>query len=158
MSQLRLNIDKYFPGLIFFGLSLILFMPLVVSPETVFPYVVGKSLWFKGIIYCIAGFYLILLTSNRSYIPDKSFLILIFSLFVLIQALSGLTGSSPVNSFWSNWERMEGVTDYFHWLILLIVSSSVLRKEKSWIKLLKINTYVGSVSYTHLTLPTKRIV
>ncbi|MBA4715063.1 MAG: FKBP-type peptidyl-prolyl cis-trans isomerase [Dehalococcoidia bacterium] len=145
MSQLRLNIDKYFPSLIFFGLSLILFMPLVVSPETVFPYVVGKTFWFKGIIYFIAGFYLILLSANKSYLPDKSFLILIFSLFVLMQAISGIASSSPVNSFWSNWERMEGVTDYFHWLVLLIVSSSVLRKEKSWIKLLKINTYAGFI-------------
>ena len=143
MSQFRLFIDKYFPNLIFFGISLILFMPLVVSPETVYPYVVGKSFWFKGIVYFIAGFYLVLISTNKSYLPDKSFLILIFSSFVLIQAISGLVGSSPVNSFWSNWERMEGVTDYFHWLILLIVSSSVLRKEKSWIKLLKINTYAG---------------
>ena len=145
MSQLRLNIDKYFPSLIFFGISLILFMPLVVSPETVFPYVVGKSFWFKGITYFIAGFYLILLSANRSYLPDKSFLILIFSLFVLMQSISGILGNSPVNSFWSNWERMEGITDYFHWLILLIVSSSVLRKEKSWIKLLKINTFAGFI-------------
>ena len=151
MSQFRIYIDKYFPNLIFFGLSLILFMPLVVSPETVYPYVVGKSFWFKGIIYFIAGFYLVLISTNKSYLPDKSFLILIFSLFVLIQAISGLVGSSPVNSFWSNWERMEGVTDYFHWLILLIVSSSVLRKEKSWIKLLKINTYAGfTVSFLGL--------
>ena len=145
MSQLRLNIDKYFPGLIFFGLSLILFMPLVVSPETVFPYVVGKSFWFRGTTYFVAGFYLILLSANRSYLPDKSFLILIFSLFVLIQSISGIVGSSPVNSFWSNWERMEGVIDYFHWLILLIVSSSVIRREKSWIKLLKINTFAGFI-------------
>ena len=145
MSEIRLNIDRYFPSLIFFGLSLILFLPLVVSPETVFPYVVGKSLWFRGIVYCIAGFYLILISSNKSYLPDKNFLILIFSLFVLIQAISGIVNNSPVNSFWSNWERMEGVTDYFHWLILLIVSSSVLRKEKSWIKLLKINTYAGFI-------------
>ncbi|MAJ90290.1 MAG: hypothetical protein CMD08_03345 [Flavobacteriales bacterium] len=145
MSEIRLNINKYFPGLIFFGLSLILFLPLIVSPETVFPYVVGKSLWFRGIVYCVAGFYLILLTSNKSYLPDKNFLILIFALFVLIQAISGIASSSPVNSFWSNWERMEGVTDYFHWLIILIVSSSVLRKEKSWIKLLKINTYAGFI-------------
>ncbi len=151
MSQLRLNIDKYFPGIIFFGLSLILFMPLVVSPETVFPYVVGKSFWFKGITYFIAGFYLILLSANRSYFPDKNFLILIFSIFVLIQALAALAGSSPVNSFWSNWERMEGVTDYFHWLLLIIVSSSVLRNEKSWIKLLKINVFAGfTVSFLGL--------
>ena len=151
MSQLRLNIDKYIPGIIFFGLSLILFMPLVVSPETVFPYVVGKSLWFKGIIYFISGLYLILLTSNKSYLPDKNFLVLIFSIFVLIQALAGLAGSSPVNSFWSNWERMEGVTDYFHWLLLIVVSSSVLRKEKSWIKLLKINVFAGfTVSFLGL--------
>ncbi|MAR57678.1 MAG: hypothetical protein CMP44_01505, partial [Rickettsiales bacterium] len=145
MSQLRISIDRYFPSIIFFGLSLILFMPLVVSPETVFPYVVGKSMWFRGITYFISGFYLILLTSNRSYLPDKNFMILIFSIFVLIQALAALASSSPVNSFWSNWERMEGVADYFHWLLLIIVSSSVLRKEKSWIKLLKINVFAGFI-------------
>ena len=145
MSQLRINIDKYFPGIIFFGLSLILFMPLVVSPETVFPYVVGKSMWFKGITYFICGLYLILITSNKSYLPDKNFLILIFSLFILIQAIAALAGSSPVNSFWSNWERMEGIFDYFHWLLLIVVSSSVLRKEKSWIKLLKINVFAGFI-------------
>ena len=145
MSQLRISIDRYFPSIIFFGLSLILFMPLVVSPETVFPYVVGKSMWFRGITYFISGFYLILLTSNRSYLPNKNFMILIFSIFVLIQALAALASSSPVNSFWSNWERMEGVADYFHWLLLIIVSSSVLRKEKSWIKLLKINVFAGFI-------------
>ena len=145
MSQLRINIDKYFPSVIFFGLSLILFMPLVVSPETVFPYVVGKSMWFKGIIYFVSGIYLILLTSNKSYLPDKNTLILIFSIFVFVQSIAALAGSSPVNSFWSNWERMEGVTDYFHWLLLIIVSGSVLRKEKSWIKLLKINVFAGFI-------------
>ena len=86
-------------------------MPLVVSPETVFPYVVGKAFWFKGITYFIAGFYLILLSANRSYLPDKSFLVLIFSLFVLIQSIAGIAGNSSVNSLGSNWERMEGVTD-----------------------------------------------
>ena len=95
MSQLRINIDKYFPGIIFFGLSLILFMPLVVSPETVFPYVVGKSMWFKGITYFICGLYLILITSNKSYLPDKNFLILIFSLFILIQAIAALGWLKP---------------------------------------------------------------
>ena len=46
---------------------------------------------------------------------------------------------------------MEGVTDYFHWLLLIIVSSSVLRNEKSWIKLLKINVFAGfTVSFLGL--------
>tara|TARA_B100000073_G_scaffold98390_1_gene78216 strand:+ start:846 stop:3650 length:2805 start_codon:yes stop_codon:yes gene_type:complete len=151
MSQFRINIDKFLPGVIFFGLTLILFTPMVVSPETVFPYVVGKSLWIRGIIYIIAGLYLILLTANKSYLPDKNFLVLIFSLFVLVQAFSALTGSSPVNSFWSNWERMEGVVDHFHWLLLIIISGSVLRKEKSWIKFLKINIFAGfAVSFLGL--------
>ena len=57
------------------------------------------------------------------------FLVLIFSIFVLIQTLFALAGSSPVNSFGLNWERMEGVTDYFHWLLLIIISVSVLKKK-----------------------------
>ena len=51
---MRIFINNNFPKLIFFGLSLIIFAPLVVSPETVYPFVVGKSLWFRGIIYSIS--------------------------------------------------------------------------------------------------------
>ena len=117
-------------------------------------------MWFRGIVYCIAGFYLILISSNKSYLPDKNFLILIFSLFVLIQAISGIVNSSPVNSFWSNWERMEGVTDYFHWLILLIVSSSVLRKENLGLSFLKLTLmpglllpFLGLLEFFNIVIP-----
>ena len=145
---MRIFINTYFPKLIFLGLSLILFLPLVVSPETVFPFVVGKSLWFRGVIYSISCLWLILITVNNKYLPEKSTLILLFSLFVLSQALAGLFGSSPQNSFWGNWERMEGVVEYFHWLIFILIAFSVLKTKLSWINLWKVNTFVGLIVAT----------
>ena len=145
---MRLYIHTYFPRIIFLGILLITFLPLVVSPETVFPYVVGRSLWFRGIIYCITTLWLLLLWVDRSYIPAKSTLILAFSLFVFFQALAGLFGLSPNASFWSNFERMEGVVEYTHWLIFAVVAVSTIRKKVSWIKILKVNTLVGTAVAT----------
>ena len=87
---MRIFINNNFPKLIFFGLSLIIFAPLVVSPETVYPFVVGKSLWFRGIIYSISCLWLILISINKKYLPEKDTLVLLFSLFLLTQALSGV--------------------------------------------------------------------
>jgi len=145
---MRIFINKNFPKLIFLGLSLIIFTPLVVSPETVFPFVVGKSLWFRGIIYSISCLWLILISANNKYLPEKNVLVLLFSLFILTQALSGIFNSSPLNSFWGNWERMEGVVEYFHWLIFILVASSVLKTRLSWISLWKINTFAGLIVAT----------
>ncbi len=140
---MRLFIHTYFPKIIFLGILLIALLPLVVSPETVFPYVVGRSLWFRGIIYCITTLWLLLLWVDRSYIPAKSTLILTLSLFVLFQALAGLFGLSPNASFWGNFERMEGVVEYTHWLVFAVIAFSTIRKKVSWIKILKINTIIG---------------
>ena len=142
---MRFFIHTYFPKLIFLGVILITLIPLIVSPETIFPYVVGRSLWFRGIIYCISAIWLILIWVDRSYIPDKSTLILSFGLFVLFQALAGLFGLSPVISYWGNFERMEGVVEHTHWLIFILVATATIRKKVDWIKILKINTVVGSI-------------
>jgi len=146
--KIRIFINEYFPKFIFLGLSLIIFLPLVVSPETVFPFVVGKSLWFRGIIYSVSCLWLILIAVNKKYLPEKSTLILLLSIFVLVQALAGIFSSSPLNSFWSNWERMEGVVEYFHWLVFILVAFSVLKTKLSWINLWKINTCVGLIVAT----------
>ena len=145
---MRIFINNNFPKLIFFGLSLIIFAPLVVSPETVYPFVVGKSLWFRGIIYSISCLWLILISINKKYLPEKDTLVLLFSLFLLTQALSGVFNSSPLNSFWGNWERMEGVVEYVHWLIFILIASSTLKTKLSWISLWKINTFAGLIVAT----------
>tara|TARA_B100001996_G_scaffold383001_1_gene376765 strand:+ start:4288 stop:7080 length:2793 start_codon:yes stop_codon:yes gene_type:complete len=140
---MRIFINNYFPKLIFLGLSLIVFLPLVVSPETVFPFVVGKSLWLRGIIYSISCLWLMLIAANKKYLPEKNTLLLLFALFVLTQVISGIFNSSPLNSFWGNWERMEGIVEYFHWMIFILIAYSVLKTKLSWINLWKINTFVG---------------
>ena len=67
---------------------------------------------------------------------------------MLTQALSGVFNSSPLNSFWGNWERMEGVVEYVHWLIFILIASSVLKTKLSWISLWKINTFAGLIVAT----------
>jgi FKBP-type peptidyl-prolyl cis-trans isomerase len=141
--MVRVFIGNQFPKLIMVGLSLIVMLPLVVSPETIFPFVVGRTIWFTGILYCIIAIWLILVWVDRSYLPKKSSVILFFAIFVFIQVLAALNSSSPLKGFWSNWERMEGVISYAHWLIFTVIAASTLRDENNWIKILKINTLAG---------------
>ena len=141
--MVRVFIGNQFPKLIMVGLSLIVMLPLLVSPETIFPFVVGRTIWFTGILYCIIAIWLILVWVDRSYLPKKSSVILFFAIFVFIQVLAALNSSSPLKGFWGNWERMEGVISYAHWLIFAVIAASTLRDENNWIKILKINTLAG---------------
>ncbi|MCH8110212.1 MAG: O-antigen ligase family protein, partial [Chloroflexi bacterium] len=124
---------------------LILLMPLIVTPATVFPYIVGKSVYVRSMIEVAFGLWLVLAFRYPSYRPPRSRLLLIFAFYVGITLLAGLLGVSPQRSLWSTYERMQGVIDLAHWLALTVVLASVFRSFLSWRYLLNFNLGVSIV-------------
>ena len=124
---------------------LILLMPLIVTPATVFPYIVGKSVYVRSMIEVAFGLWLVLAFRYPSYRPPRSRLLLIFAFYVGITLLAGLLGVSPQRSLWSTYERMQGVIDLAHWLALTVVLASVFRSFFSWRYLLNFNLAVSIV-------------
>lgn len=112
-----------------------LLTPLVVSGSLFFPYITGKNFFFRIIVELTFGAWLGLVALNRAYAPKRGLLLLAVLLFFAAQVLATLFGVNPYHSFWSNFERMEGLITYIHVFMLFLVASSVLTKESEWRRL-----------------------
>jgi O-antigen ligase len=117
---------------ILLGLALLLWMPLVVSTSTLHPFVVGKALYARAIIEVVVALWVVLLMYDRSYVPRRSWVLAIFGGYVVVALLSALQGVDVVHSVWGDYFRMLGVWNLFHWFLLTLVASSVLRTPRAW--------------------------
>jgi len=127
------------------GVLLILLTPLVYWMDSVFPMVVPKAIWSRSLIETIFAMWVILAVRRPEYRPPRSWLVVIFALFVLSGLIAAFFGVSFQRSFWSNFERMQGVFDLAHWGVLLFVLISTVRGMAQWRLLLNAMVVVGLV-------------
>src|SRR3989344_2958728 len=123
------NILKY---LIYGGLFLLPFIPLVISSSMYFPFIAGKNFAFRILAEIIIGLWAILAVKDAKYRPKFSLISCAVLAFVAIIALADAFGAYPYKSFWSNYERMEGLATFLHLLGLFFATSSILNTEKLW--------------------------
>jgi O-antigen ligase len=119
------------------GLGLVLFLPLVVSPDFYFPFIVPRNLFFRLIIDIIFILYFYLCLVDKQWRPkfNKGFIFLI--LFILSLTISSLLGGDFLVSFWSNFERMDGLLNWYHILMYVVVLLGVIRHKKEWLGIFK---------------------
>ena len=127
------------------GVFLVLLMPLIVTSETLFPFVVGKALYSRAIIEITFALWVVLAFTSPSYRPPRSWLLIAFGVYLGIAVLAGLFGVSLQRSLWSTYERMQGIVDLAHWFALTIVMVSVFRSFLHWHGLLNFNLGVSVV-------------
>lgn len=128
------------------GFLAIPFIPFVVlSNSTFFPYIVGKNFGFRIIVEIMLALYLILAIVDPVYRPKKSHLTMAIGIFVGIITLAAFLGENPTKSFWSNFERMEGVVTYFHLFAYFIVASTVLSVRNMWRPYLNLHLAAGVI-------------
>jgi len=132
-------IDRAFLYVIWAGLFLLLFMPLIVSTDTIFPFIVGKAIYSRIVIALVFGLWAILAFRNEDFRPPRSRLIILLGIYLFISLSAGIFGVSFQRSLWSTFERMQGIVDLAHWVALLIVLASVIRTKSSWVFLLNAN-------------------
>ncbi|MBU6431053.1 MAG: O-antigen ligase family protein [Patescibacteria group bacterium] len=123
------SILKY---LIYGGLFLVPFIPLIVSSSMYFPFITGKNFAFRFLVEIITGLWAILAVRDGKYRPKFSMISWSVLVFVAVIALADGFGVYPYKSFWSNYERMEGLVTLLHLLGLFFVASSILKTEKLW--------------------------
>lgn len=109
------------------GLGLLLLMPLVVTPWTLFPFVFGKAIYARGLILVIVALWLALRLRDPAYSPPRSWVLLAFGVYVAVVLLSAVTGVSRSNSLLSNYSRMTGVGDFLLWFLLAVVITATLK-------------------------------
>ena len=130
---------------IFAGIALLLLTPFVITPGTIFPFVVGKAVWSRSIIEVVFVLWAVLALARPEYRPPRSWLLILLAAGLVVSLLAACFGVSIQRSLWSNYERMQGVLDLAHWLALAVILPSVLRSERAWRTFLAVSAGVGAV-------------
>ncbi|OHA13806.1 MAG: hypothetical protein A2909_00790 [Candidatus Tagabacteria bacterium RIFCSPLOWO2_01_FULL_39_11] len=111
------------------GLFIVPFIPLYVSKVLFFPYITGKAFIFRIIVEVVFAAWVFLAIYYKEYRPKKSLLLTAIAIFIAVAALATIFGVNPAKSFWSNYERMEGLVAYLHLFAYFLVLTHVFRKS-----------------------------
>ena len=143
------NYENFLVILLRFSLVFVLLLPLVVNstpfPDTIFPYLMGKALFFRISVEVMFIFWLSLLLINSKYKPKVSILLFVLGLFLFISLLSSLFSVDIDKSFWSTLDRMDGFIDLFHWFVYFLILISINVDWNAWIKYFNYQLIVGLV-------------
>lgn len=113
-----------------------LFTPLFVFTSLFFPYVTSKILSFEGLALGAFLIWLYLWYAHpETYAPRITWLTVSLALYILIQFIAALQGVNFWRSFWSTYERMDGVFIWISLFLFFIVIGS-FQKRKKYIQLL----------------------
>ena len=130
---------------------------IIVTPSTLFPFIVGKYVFFRTTVSLALIFFLLGLFTTRmntdkktdkhgygisvnpcSY-PCKSVwqqpLVIAVTVFVFIFVLAGFFGVNPKMSFWSNFERGEGSLQMICLFVFFLLAVFLFREKKDWQKI-----------------------
>lgn len=128
-----MNLEKTLRYIVLTGVFALPFVVTIVWATFFFPYVVGKNFTFRIIIEIIFGAWVLLALLNAEYRPRLNVLLISVIAFVGIVALADVLGENFYKSFWSNFERMEGLVTLLHLLAYVIVAGTVMVKEELWL-------------------------
>ncbi len=128
-----MKFSSWMRGIIVSGLFLIPVIPFIVSSSMFFPFITGKNFVFRIIIDVIFFAWLILMMYEPHYRLKRSWIVIALSIFVGIMTVADIFGANFFRSFWSNFERMEGLVTLLHLLAYCVVLGSMFTKEKLWI-------------------------
>lgn len=128
------TIKKVLRGIIVVVIGLILVTPWLMGDTMYFPYISLKGLYIRSIIQIALALYVVLMIVDPASRPKRSPLLYAIITFVIVAGISVYTSMSPVRSFWSNYERMEGYILVLHLAVLFIIASAVMRRRDwAWI-------------------------
>src|SRR5262249_49744728 len=72
-------------------------------------------------------------------------LCLAVAVYFAIMAVTAVVGLDPRFSFWSNFERGEGVFQHFHYVIYFALLAALLDARDRWLTLLKLRAAVAAI-------------
>lgn len=129
MSQKSLNILSY---IIKGGLFILPALSFIVSSVLFFPFITGKAFYFRTIVEILFFLWILLAVFDKKYRPKKSPVLYALAAVIVVLSLAAIFGENPYRSFWSNYERMEGLVSHLHLFAYFLILTSVFKKEKDF--------------------------
>jgi len=114
------------------GLFVLPFLSLVVVDFLFFPFITGKSFFFRMIVEVLFFLWVFVMVFDKNYRPKKSSILIILSVLLFILTLATIFGENPYRSFWSNYERMEGLIGHLHLLAYFFILTSIFKSKRDW--------------------------
>ncbi len=126
----------------------IFFIPtivLIISNSLFFPFITGKNFTFRIVTEIVFAAWIILALYDAQYRPRFSWIAAGFSSLLIVMFFANLLGEHPLQSFWNNFERMEGYVTLVHTFMYFLVVGSVFKTEKIWDRYLNMTIGVAVV-------------
>src|SRR3989338_18233 len=109
------------------------FICLYVANSMFFPFISVKNFLFRILVEVMLGAWLLLMFIDSTYRPRFSWILGGAGAFLLVIAAADAFGVNPWRSFWSNYERMEGLIAHVHLFLYFLIAGTVLHAEKLWL-------------------------
>lgn len=117
---------------VFAGLFAVPFLTLYVENEYFFPFITGKNFWFRIIVDTTFVAWILLALADMRFRPRISGIVWSFGALLVVMFFANLFGANPDNSFWSNFERMDGYVSLVHTFLYALVLGSVIKTKEHW--------------------------
>ncbi len=127
------------------GIFLLPFIPFIITKSLFFPFIVGKNFAFRIIIEIIFAGWIVLAWRDARYRLTFSWVWAALAVFVGVVALADIFGEDFFRSFWSNYERMDGLITLLHLFAFFIVTASVMNTKTLWMRFLQTSLGVSVI-------------
>lgn len=133
----------------YWGIILIIFLPLFTSTAFIFPFISLKNFLFRFIILFISIFFVWYSITIKKI--RFGWIYLSFAIFFVVQTLASIFGVNFYYSLFGNLERMDGLFHIFLLFIFLLILINILKTKKNWLivfRSLSISTILMSLFYS----------
>lgn len=125
--------------------------PLWLVRSTFFPFISVKVVFFRTVVELALLFFAaaIIFSKNPKEVIKKYYhrlknpLVLGVIIFGVVAFVTALTGSHPLNSIWSNFERGDGAFQIIHYALFFILTVLLLDSKKHWLNALWVHVGVS---------------
>jgi len=118
--------------ILFIGIFAVLLIPIIGLNNLAFPFITGKAFTFRILIEILGGIWLLLAIADKKYRPRFSWLLVAVLSFISVILIADIFGINPYRSFWSDFERMDGLINLLHLILYFLIAGTVLTTKKIW--------------------------
>lgn len=127
------------------GLLLCCLLPLVVSPGTIYPFNIGKSIFIRSLVDVLFPLWALLAFRVPEYRPRLGPVLAAALLVGGVTVVAALAGDNPERSMWSTYARSQGVVELLHFLAFAVMAACMFRPDHWRLSLLWTSLGVNAV-------------
>ncbi len=143
MKTLNIIPERWLVWAIRFLVAVTFLVPLITFSSYYFPYIVPRNVAFRIIVEVVVLLYTVLVLQNRSYIPKWNWALSLLTGFVGAMTLASLINGTFQYSFWSNYERMDGLVTMYHLYAYFFILFATVRQRRSFEQLMQLSIFIA---------------